>query len=282
LQLPFPRRGPALYNAAMISIRTGWIVAAAAVALATGNAIAQAPLGEPYTRAFGVEAPGEVKTLVFVLHGDAPFVKPSYHYAFAADAAKLSGVRAIGILRPGYEDKDGDISPGVRGQTTGDNYTPDRVDAIARAIARIEARYPGARHIVVGHSGGAAIAADLAALRPDLVDGILLVSCPCDLPKWRAFMKKKIPISTFDQPVDSYNSIALVPKLSRTLALSMMVGSADDTAPPDLTQAYAAAARARGIKVDLRILPGKPHDILNEPEVIPALHDLIAKVTKTR
>jgi len=44
----------------------------------------------------------------------------------------------------------------------------------------------------------------------------------------------------------------------------------------------AAAARARGIEVDLRILPGKPHDILNEPEVIPALRDLIAKVTKTR
>jgi pimeloyl-ACP methyl ester carboxylesterase len=265
----------------MISIRSGFILAAATLTLS--NAIAQTPpLAEPYTRAFGAEAPGEVKTLVFVLHGDAPFVKPSYHYAFAAEAAKLPGVRAIGILRPGYQDPDGDISPGVRGITTGDNYTPDRVDAIARAIARIEARYPGARHIVVGHSGGAAIAADLAALRPDLVDGVLLVSCPCDLPKWRAFMKKKIPAAPFEQPVDSYNSIALVPKLSRKLALSMMVGSADDTAPPDLTQAYSAAARARGIAVDLRVLPGKPHDILNEPEVIPALADLIAKVTKTR
>lgn len=265
----------------MISIRTFWI-AAAALALGTGTAIAQAPLGEPYTRAFGAESPGAVKTLVFVLHGDAPFVKPSYHYAFAADAAKLTGVRAIGILRPGYEDKDGNVSPGVRGITTGDNYTPDRVDAIARAIATIEKRYPGARHIVVGHSGGAAIAADLAALHPELVDGVLLVSCPCDLPKWRAFMKKKIPAAPFDAPVDSYDSIALVPKLSPKLALSMMVGSADDTAPPDLTQAYAAAARARGIAVDLRVLPGKPHDILNEPEVIPALADLIAKVTKTR
>ncbi len=266
----------------MISIRTTLVGAAAAALLATGVAIAQAPLGEPYTRAFGPEAPAEVKTLVFVLHGDAPFVKPSYHYAFAAEAAKLPGVRAIGILRPGYEDKDGDVSPGVRGMTTGDNYTPDRVDAIARAMAKIEALYPGAKHIVVGHSGGAAIAADLAALRPDLVDGVLLVSCPCDLPKWRAFMKKKIPIAPFDKPVDSYDSIALVPKLSPGLALSMMVGSADDTAPPDLTQAYAAAARARGIAVDLRVLPGKPHDILNEPEVIPALADLIAKVTGSK
>ena len=266
----------------MVSIRTRGIAAAAAIALAMGTAVAQTPLGEPYSRAFGAEAPSDVKTLVFVLHGDAPFAKPSYHYAFAAEAAKLPGVRAIGILRPGYEDKDGDISPGVRGLTTGDNYTPDRVDAIARAIARIEARYPGARHIVVGHSGGAAITADLAALRPDLVDGVLLVSCPCDLPKWRAFMKKKIPQAPFEQPVDSYNSIALVPRLSPRLALSMMVGSADDTAPPDLTQAYAAAARSHGIAVDLRILPGKPHDILNEPEVIPALRDLIAKVTKSR
>lgn len=266
----------------MTSIRTRWIAAAAFMVLAAGAAIARAPLGEPYSRAFGAEAPGKVKTLVFVLHGDAPFAKPSYQYAFAADAAKLPGVRAIGILRPGYEDKDGDVSPGVRGLTTGDNYTPDRVDAIGRAIADIEARYPGARHVIVGHSGGAAIAADLAALRPELIDGVLLVSCPCDLPKWRAFMKKKIPQAPFEKPVDSYNSIALVPRLNPGLALSMMVGSADDTAPPDLTQAYAAAARARGIAVDLRILPGKPHDILNEPEVIPALADLIAKVTKPR
>jgi len=266
----------------MISIRTGLIAVAAAAALAAGIAAAQAPLGEPYSRAFGPEAPAAVKTLVFILHGDAPFAKPSYQYDFAAEAAKLPGVRAVAILRPGYEDKDGDVSPGVRGITTGDNYTPDRVDAIARAITRIEARYPGARHILVGHSGGAAISADLAAVRPDLVDGVLLVSCPCDLPKWRAFMKKKIPQAPFEKPVDSYDSIALVPRLSPNLALSMMVGSADDTAPPDLTQAYAAAARARGIAVDLRILPGKPHDILNEPEVIPALADLIAKVTKTK
>lgn len=60
----------------------------------------------------------------------------------------------------------------------------------------------------------------------------------------------------------------------------MIVGSAYDSAPPDLTQAH--AARARGIAVDLRVLPGEPHDILKEPEVIPALADLIAKVTKTR
>ncbi|HEX7693494.1 MAG TPA: alpha/beta fold hydrolase [Sphingomonas sp.] len=265
----------------MFSIRSGWAIVLAA-ALAMGPAIAQAPLGEPYSRAFGPEAPDQVKTLVFVLHGDAPFAKPSYQYAFAADAAKLPGVRAIGILRPGYEDKDGDVSPGVRGLTTGDNYTPDRVDAIARAIARIEAVYPRAHRILVGHSGGAAIAADLAALRPDLVDGVLLVSCPCDLPKWRAFMKRKIPAAPFEKPVESYNSIALVPKLRSTLALSMMVGSADDTAPPELTQAYAAAARAHGIAVDLRILPGKPHDILNEPEVIPALATLIAKVSSTK
>ncbi len=264
----------------MISIRSGWAIALAATLM--GPAMAQAPLGEPYSRAFGPDAPDRVKTLVFVLHGDAPFANPSYQYTFAADAATLPGVRAIGILRPGYKDRDGDVSPGVRGLTTGDNYTPDRVDAIARAIARIEALYPKAHHIIVGHSGGAAIAADLAALHPGLVDGVLLVSCPCDLPRWRAFMKKKIPAAPFEKPVDSYNSIALIAKLSPTLVLSMMVGSADDTAPPDLTEAYATAARARGIAVDLRILPGKPHDILNEPEVIPALADLIAKVSSAK
>jgi alpha-beta hydrolase superfamily lysophospholipase len=249
-------------------------------ALLLGSSGNVPPISGPlYTRAFGAVTPTEVKTLVFVLHGDAPFIKPSYHYAFAKDAATISGVRAIGILRPGYEDKDGDVSPGVRGLTTGDNYTPDRVAAIASSIAAIERHYPRARRIIVGHSGGAAIAADLAALRPDLVDGILLVSCPCNLPTWRAFMKRKIPAAPFDAPVDSYDSIALVSRLRPDLKVSMMVGSADDTAPPPLTEAYAAAARSRGIAVDLRILPGKPHDILNEPDVIPALQALVASVT---
>ncbi|HZY98486.1 MAG TPA: alpha/beta fold hydrolase [Candidatus Baltobacteraceae bacterium] len=51
-------------------------------------------------------------------------------------------------------------SQGIRGLATGDNYTPEDVDAIDNAIATLRAEYRPVRVILVGHSGGAAIAAD--------------------------------------------------------------------------------------------------------------------------
>lgn len=241
---------------------------------------ATVPLGLPYVRDFGERRPAMVHTLVFVLHGDAPFTPPSYQYDFAAAATTLPGVHAVAILRPGYEDPDGDRSPGERGLTTGDNYTADRIDAIARAMAAEEARWPGAKHVIVGHSGGAAIAADLLAVRPALIDGALLVSCPCDLAAWRAAMKRRMPAAPFDRPVTSLDPLGLVSRIKGRPALTMVVGGDDDTAPPALTRRYAATARRRGLRVDVRVLPGRPHDILNEAPVLAALRDLLGRVTR--
>lgn len=259
-------------------MRFSRIATALLLMLASGDA----PAAGLYMRSFGPEPAAAVRTLVFVLHGDAPFTRPSYHYAFAAAAARTPGVRAIGLLRPGYEDADGDRSPGERGLTTGDNYDPDRIEAIARAIDAVETGYPRARRIIVGHSGGAAIAADLTALHPGLANGVLLVSCPCDLPRWRAFMQGKMPLAAFDRPVASLDPLHLAPRLSRRLALSMVVGAADDTAPPALSKAYAAAARRSGVATDLQILPGKSHEILGEPDVLAALQALIQRTSSPR
>ena len=100
--------------------------------------------------------------LVVVLHGDAPFNKPDYQDTFAAKvAAANSDVIAAAILRPGYTDPQGNTSEGERGQTTGDNYNARNVDAIAAAIGELRQRFQTRRLVVVGHSGGAAITANI-------------------------------------------------------------------------------------------------------------------------
>lgn len=220
--------------------------------------------------------------LVVVLHGDAPFAKPRYQYDFARQAATSGDVVAAAILRPGYTDAVGDTSSGVHGLTTGDNYTRDRIEMIAAAIRGLRDAHSARAVVLVGHSGGAALAADLLALHPELAKVALLVSCPCDLGAWRAHMKALQhgdPI--WDRPVASLSSLDLAPRVPKGDKVRMMVGSADEVAPPDLTQRYAAALAGRGVDVEITQLPGKDHEIFLEPEVQAALKALLAAQSST-
>jgi hypothetical protein len=80
--------------------------------------------------------------LIVVIHGDLleSNVQPTYHYEFARQTAeRTSDVIAAALLRPGYTDGDGDQSSGRKGLATGDNYTPEVVDAIAAAVGELQA-----------------------------------------------------------------------------------------------------------------------------------------------
>src|SRR6266851_986758 len=80
--------------------------------------------------------------LLVVLHGDSPFAPPSSHYAFARKAAaQMDNVVAVALLRPGYADETGERSEGERGFTTGDNYTPEVVDAVGQGIDQLKAKF---------------------------------------------------------------------------------------------------------------------------------------------
>lgn len=209
--------------------------------------------------------------LVAVLHGDAPFSKPDYQDTFAAKLAAGNGdVIAAAILRPGYTDPAGNTSDGERGETTGDNYNAGNVDAIAAAIVELRQRYQPSRVVVVGHSGGAAIAANLLSRHPALADAALLVSCPCDVPRWREHMFRKTGFAGFQGPVTTLSpldGIATIP--SRTM-VSMIVGADDDVTPASLSESYRTAMVAQGKLVKLVLLPGWGHEILLTPEVLEA------------
>jgi alpha-beta hydrolase superfamily lysophospholipase len=237
----------------------------------------QVPGGRLRVRLFAGPRHAAAPNLVIVLHGDAPRNNPGYQYEFAAQAGKQDDVIAAAILRPGYTDSLGDTSSGERGITTGDNYTRDRLAMIATAIRALKAEYKPRQVILLGHSGGAALSADLLALYPDLADKALLASCPCELEPWRQHMKTVAPTPLWDKPVDSVSPLSVAANVPARDKVVTMVGADDNVAPPDLTRAYAAALERNGVDVQLIELPGRDHEILLDPAVQNALKALIAR-----
>jgi pimeloyl-ACP methyl ester carboxylesterase len=217
--------------------------------------------------------------LIVVLHGDAPFHPPSYQYEFAHQAtAQLEDAVVVPVLRPGYTDDSGEQSQGVRGRTTGDNYTPQVVDSIAQVIEQLKKKFQPSATLLAGHSGGAAISANLLGRWPSTVNGALLVSCPCDLPAWRSHMLKMQANPIWLAPVDSLSPLDLAGKVPATIHVRMLVGSEDPVAPPELTQRYAEALHNHGVDVTVTNAPGLKHDILLEPVAFTELKNLVKSV----
>ncbi|WP_245824691.1 alpha/beta hydrolase [Sphingomonas azotifigens] len=224
-----------------------------------------------HARNFGATAPAAVKTLVVVLHGDGSAETRSDHYRFAEAATqRIPDSAAVALLRPGYGDAAGNRSPGQAGAGFGDDYTQERIDAIAQSLGILRRRFATARLILVGDSGGAAIAADIAGIRPELLDAMVLVGCPCALPEWRKGMQKQRHGAAWAAPVASLDPLKTAGGVMPGLRAAVLVGADDKITPPALSRAYAEALALRGIATDLRIVPGRGHDLLNDPEVLAA------------
>jgi poly(3-hydroxybutyrate) depolymerase len=222
-------------------------------------------------------------TLVVVLHGDSPKSPPSYQYSFARKLAEQNeNLVVAAVLRPGYSDDAHEASDGTRGKANGDNYTSDVVDAIASVIEQLKARYHPAHTVIVGHSGGAAITAILVGRWPNAADGALLVSCPCDVEGWRKHMLQTQDNPIWAQPVESISPINVVSDVPRTIHVRMLVGSDDNNALPEFTQAYAAALKNRGDDVAVTVAPGLSHDILLDPVAFEQTRSLIQESAKSK
>ncbi|WNO53005.1 hypothetical protein [Stakelama saccharophila] len=254
-----------------------WLQALLPIALA-GCMHVQAPPAPPvtdlYARSFGEQDPSDVRTLAFVLNGDDG-AAVGYQAAQAISDAVPDSL-AVALLRPGFSDDVGNASPGDRGIGNGDRITRDRMDRVAQAISAYKRRYPTARTVLIGSGGGAAIAADLAGTRPDLVDGMALVSCPCTLPEWRRYMAQREPEGRWNAPVDSLDPLQTAGGVSTRLRAAIIVGADDERTPSRFSRPYAEALALRGIATDFRILPGKATVTLEDPEVVTAVTRLAA------
>ena len=240
------------------------------VSEATGSALlVGAPDHRIAGRVYLTGTPDPVAPLVVVLHGDAPFVNPRYQYAFAADVAKAApGTRVAALLRPGYGDPYGAKSDGDRGFSSGENYTPDVVNDVAAAIQDLKSQWGASSVILVGHSGGAAVTANVAALHPGLVQHAFLVGCPCDVPAFRQHMAHAQWAPLWLLPVHSLSPLQTLDQMQHGTEVTAISGASDPITLPEYAQAYVAKAKGKGISASMIEIPGKGHEILNESEVV--------------
>ena len=216
--------------------------------------------------------------LIVVLHGDAPFRKPTYHYGFASTLSKrLPGVPIAALLRPGFSDLYGGRSDGRRGNASGDDYTRDVTHAVSNAITSLRGEFSASSVVLVGHSGGAAIAANIAAASPRLIDSLILVSCPCDVPAFRRHMARQHFSPFWLWPSDSESPLETVDRLTATRIFAV-TGEQDPITPVTYARAYIDAAGGRGLSATLTVLPKRGHEILNDEAVLELTQQRVAEL----
>lgn len=216
--------------------------------------------------------PTEPETMIVWLHGNVSTGGPANsHFKVAAKAAAdlaAEKVLAIALVRPGYPDGTGAHSSGSDNGRA-DNWQKATIAEIGSVIERLRDHFRPRKLVLVGHSGGAAIAAVLMGMKPELAQAALLVSCPCDMVAWR-LGRRGLPWASED-PLRWTSEVA---PSARVLAVT---GSADDTTSPELARAYVARLKARGIDASFELEPGAGHiDILKSP----ALAEATARVVR--
>lgn len=221
---------------------------AGALGLLGQGAIAAGP-GPLAGRVFGNGS----EVLFVALHGDlSDGGNADYQHGIAERIARAnSNVTAFGLVRPGYRDGAGNASPGSNNNRR-DHYTRQNNALVADTIANLKAAIGARRVVALGHSGGAAQLGAIIGSHPGLIDSAILVSCPCDIARWRqmrgrgAWSKSQSPSSL----------VRRVPSATRVIAVT---GAGDDNAFPVLAQNYIGALQKRGVPSAFIEVPGAQH-----------------------
>jgi pimeloyl-ACP methyl ester carboxylesterase len=214
----------------------------------------------------------EPDAMVIWLHGDVSSGGPAnYHFAKAQQTASEFAnikVMSIALVRAGYPDGSGDSSTvAFLHSGRSDHYTKENIGEVGAAIERLRTKFKPKRVVVVGHSGGAATAAVLLGMKPELIDAAVLVSCPCDLTVWRAGRREWSR---------SENPVKWVGQVGPTTRVVAIGGAKDDNTSPDLARAYIEALRSRGVDASFQVLEDETHNsAIRSQEVFSALRKLL-------
>lgn len=222
---------------------------------------------------FGVTETGAAQAMLIWLHGDVSSGGPAtYHFALAEKAVtdlKPTAILSIALVRPGYPSEGNAASTGDLNARR-DHYTRENVTEIATAVEKLKEKYKPRKVILIGHSGGAAIAAILLGLKPDLAQTVVLAACPCDISTWRAgrrpWGRSEDPLGWADK-VDSKDTV---------LAFT---GSKDDNTSPELAKRYVQTLTARGVKAEFQLVPDATHNSVVRSQMV---SDAIAGLVNDR
>lgn len=220
--------------------------------------------------------------LLVALHGDtAPWDFSIAQYRFAEHVANENkNVISVGMLRPGYKDSEKRTSDGVQGEGIGDNYDEQRVFQIAKSILLLKEHYQASKVILVGQSGGAATAANLIALYPDLINHAQLIACPCDINHWRKNMLTLTRKPVFEGELDNVSPIDIVGQISDQISITILVGNNDLVTPPALNRKYHSALVKAGKDAKFIMIKGD-HEIFLSSEALSEISEVISNYNNT-
>ena len=235
------------------------------VALALGNhhiAAAQSCVADNETfvaandeclaiRAYGERA--EQTSLVVLIHGDGYRGGPSDYLYRNARALGSEGVVAVGLIRPGYYDSEGNQSTG-NSHRDGDNYQIDVIETVAAAIKELKSHYEAEHVILVGHSGGSAISGVILGKYPDLANAALLSACPCNVPEWRTMRRG---YNNWTLSLSPHDFIDAIDQKTNVVTIT---GGDDDNTVSVLGRDYADTLKTNGLNARHVEVSGIGHD----------------------
>lgn len=205
---------------------------------------------------------GETNLLYVLLHGnhsDGSAAISMYKVAQSLTDKAPPGTVAVAIVRPGYNDDEGNFSTGDRNRA--DNWRGAVIDDIADAIARLKAFHKAKRLVLVGHSGGSAVSGVILGRHPGLADAALLFGCVCDIRQWRA--GRSGGMWTSESPSDY---VARIPPKTK---IAVLVGVGDSVTMPSLSEGYVASLADHGLPVEYKAIEGRDHySIIRSEQII--------------
>ncbi|MEK9752067.1 MAG: alpha/beta hydrolase [Rhodospirillaceae bacterium] len=193
--------------------------------------------------------PTEKTKLVVFIHGDGSSGGPSDYLFKMAASFGAAGVVSVGLIRPGYYDRNDNRSTGDS-YRDGDGYREDVIAAVTAAVTALKAHYKAARVVLAGHSGGAAISAVILGKHPGLVDAVVLAACPCNVPEWWIMKRGS---NNWTWSLSPHDFIAGVATNAKIVAVT---GGNDGNTRPVIAKDYVEKAKRRGITAEFIELPG--------------------------
>jgi pimeloyl-ACP methyl ester carboxylesterase len=110
-----------------------------------------------------------------------------------------------------------------------------------------------------------------------VIDAGVLVSCPCDVEKWRKHMYEVQRWPGWLEKVDTVSPIDVLPGIANHVPVRMLVGTRDDVTPPSLSLEYEAAAKKLDKDIKLTQLNGVDHEALFDPAVLATIGQLLKR-----
>jgi predicted esterase len=213
-----------------------------------------------------------LNTLIVYLHGDGAIeARPSDYLKHGVNKINADNVVQIILMRPGYFDSTGATSTGIlkRKSRRGTSYNSHNVKEIAMAIDNLKGYHKPKKTIIVGHSGGAAIAALILGRHSEVADGAILAACPCNVDKWVQMAGKR-------SGRDALSPSNYVDNIGSDVTVIALTGTKDNNTFPVLANEYIAKLEKHNVNGKFISVAGQTHNgIVRSPSFYNAINEII-------